>query len=300
MTTATFRFTKHNQDLRELITGHIDEQAFVEGVNRARLHLGPTKIFGTSYKLDKSNAMDAAELGLLGLDKAEYLNMVCYMPPSDSSGKWNLCVWATPGCRAVCLGIASGRMNHGFDNAANRVFDWNKTDTSKAQMKRAVLFMTDRFAFTCQSIVEIWEHRRKAYSKALKAAVRPNGTTDIPWEKTMKVVLDIFGDSIQWYDYTKSPLKLRQSVPANYHLTFSRAETEENQRNAAEWIKAGFNAAVVFRAKKHNLPKEFEGMPVLNGDIHDMRFKDQPGHWVFLKAKGAAKHDKTGFVVDVA
>ena len=56
---------------------------------------------------------------------------------------------------------------------------------------------------------------------------------------------------------------------------------------------------MVFRAKKHNLPKEFEGMPVLNGDIHDMRFKDQPGHWVFLKAKGAAKHDKTGFVVDV-
>ena len=296
---ALFRFNKSNEQLRQLIANHIDETAFVDGVNRARLQLGSTKIFGSSYKLDKSNAIDAVDLAMLGIDDREYLNIVLYMPPADSSGKWNFCVWATPGCRAVCLGVASGRMNHGYENAKNRVFDWDKTDTSKAQMKRAVLFMTDRFAFTCQSVLEIYNHRQKAIKKELGAAVRPNGTTDIPWEKTMKVVLDIFGDSIQWYDYTKAPRSVRNSVPANYHLTFSRAETKENQLNALEWLKDGFNAAVVFKAEKHDLPEEFEGMPVLDGDVHDMRFKDPTGHWVGLSAKGAAKKDTSGFVVEI-
>ena len=298
-TTPTFSFNKSNDELRQLIAGHIDETDFIDGVNRARQQLGATTIFGSSYKLDKSNAIDAANLAMLGIDDQEYLNMVCYMPPADSSGKWDFCVWKTPGCRAVCLGVASGRMNHGYENAKNRVFDWNKTDTSKAQMKRAVLFMTDRQAFTCQSVLEIYNHRQKAIRKELGAAVRPNGTTDIPWEKTMRVVLDIFGDSIQWYDYTKAPRSVRNSVPSNYHLTFSRAETKENQLNALEWLKDGFNAAVVFKADKHDLPTEFEGMPVLDGDIHDMRFKDPTGHWVGLSAKGAAKKDTSGFAVEV-
>jgi len=30
-----------------------------------------------------------------------------------------------------------------------------------------------------------------------------------------------------------------------------------------------------------------------------MRFKDAPGHWVGLSAKGAAKKDTSGFVVQV-
>ena len=293
---------KLTPQLEKLIAGHLDIDQFIKDVNAARAFLGSTKIFGSSYKLDKSNSIDSADMALIAsvIDTTVYLNIVCYMPPSDSSGIWNFCAWATAGCEAVCLGIGSGRMNHGYENIARRQFNWNKDDTARAQMKRALLFMTNRKAFIAESIVEINAHLNTATRKGLQAAVRPNGTTDIPWETTCKVIFEIFGQSIQWYDYTKAPLNVRRNVPSNYHLTFSRAETAENQRNAQEYIKAGFNAAVVFKAEKHKLPAEFEGMPVLDGDIHYMRFKDQGGHWVGLSAKGAAKHDKSGFVVQAS
>ena len=296
-TIPVFSWTKQNEELRQRITGHIDETVFAAGVNRARAFLGSTTIYGSSYKIDLSNALNAADLALLA-NKEPYLTMVSYLPPADSSGKWDFCVWKTPGCMAVCLVIASGRMNHGAETLASRDFDMNKTVVTQAMMKRAELFMADRPAFIYQMIVEIQSHLNTARRKGIKAAVRPNGTTDIPWESVAPVIFTIFAE-IQFYDYTKAPLKVRRNAPANYHLTFSRAETLENQRTAAEWIAAGHNAAVVFSSDKYSLPETFEGMPVLNGDLHDMRFKDLPGHWVGLSAKGAAKKDTSGFVVQI-
>ena len=38
--------------------------------------------------------------------------------------------------------------------------------------------------------------------------------------------------------------------------------------------------------------------PVINGDLHDLRFLDQKNVIVGLKAKGPAKKDKSGFVLD--
>lgn len=297
MTQPKFVWTARNQGLRHRIDGHIDAAAFADGVNRARAFLGSTTIFGSSYKIELSNALNPADLALLANDDP-YLTMISYLPPSDSSGKWNFCMWATPGCRAVCLGIASGRMNHGRKALESREFDHGKTAVTRAMMKRAKLFMSDRKAFIYEMIVEIYSHLAKAHRKGIKAAIRPNGATDIPWESVAPKIFDIFPE-IQYYDYTKAPLKVRRNAPANYHLTYSRAETLENQRIAAEWIAAGHNAAVVFSADKYHLPTEFEGRPVLNGDLHDMRFKDAPGHYIALSAKGAAKHDESGFVVQV-
>ena len=57
----------------------------------------------------------------------------------------------------------------------------------------------------------------------------------------------------------------------------------------------GINAAVVFRDK---LPKTFKGLPVIDGDKDDLRFLDPEGVVVGLKAKGKAKRDKSGFVID--
>ena len=36
----------------------------------------------------------------------------------------------------------------------------------------------------------------------------------------------------------------------------------------------------------------------IDGDSHDLRFLDKPGAIVYLKAKGRAIHDKSGFVLD--
>jgi hypothetical protein len=47
------------------------------------------------------------------------------------------------------------------------------------------------------------------------------------------------------------------------------------------------------------VPKTWEGMEVISGDEHDLRFKDPRGKIVGLEAKGKAKQDDSGFVVKV-
>jgi len=42
----------------------------------------------------------------------------------------------------------------------------------------------------------------------------------------------------------------------------------------------------------------FKGLEVIDGDTHDMRFLDKPNSVVGLKAKGQAKKDYSGFVID--
>jgi hypothetical protein len=55
------------------------------------------------------------------------------------------------------------------------------------------------------------------------------------------------------------------------------------------------NKAVVFKNKI--LPRMFKGLKVIDGDTHDMRFLDEPNSVVGLKAKGKARQDKSGFVI---
>jgi hypothetical protein len=251
-----------------------------------------TNLLGTSYKLDKSNAVGAAL-------SEPILNAVMYFAPSDSGGLGNLCPWATNGCRVVCLGIGSGRMNQGKAALDSREFDWEKTTVSKAMIWRTTLFMRERPKFRTILDGEIGALRAKAQRQGMKAAVRLNGTTDIVWEKVYPELFTKYHDVI-FYDYTKAPRSVRINAPANYHLTFSYAETAANHLNALDWLKAGKNIAVVFdTAKGEALPESFLGRPVIDADLDDMRFLDAPGVVAGLRAKGAAKHDATGFVVQV-
>ena len=57
------------------------------------------------------------------------------------------------------------------------------------------------------------------------------------------------------------------------------------------------NLVVVFRKE---LPDVFAGRKVINGDESDLRFLDQTGVVVGLKAKGKARKDTSGFVIDTA
>jgi len=47
------------------------------------------------------------------------------------------------------------------------------------------------------------------------------------------------------------------------------------------------------------VPESYKGYKVINGDVNDERFNDERGVIVGLKAKGEAKNDKTGFVVNI-
>jgi hypothetical protein len=132
--------------------------------------------------------------------------------------------------------------------------------------------------------------------KGKKPAVRLNGTSDIQWEKiTVECGQNIFEmfPQVQFYDYTKIPTR-NISYIFNYHLTWSYSEASEKYAKLFDSVP--YNKAVVFRNKE--LPSTFKGVKVIDGDKHDMRFLDEPNVVVGLKAKGKAKSDDSGFVID--
>jgi hypothetical protein len=134
-----------------------------------------------------------------------------------------------------------------------------------------------------------------------KFAVRLNGTSDKPWEslrifkkvndvitvvKNDKSNINIFElfPNIQFYDYTKIDRRMIKNTYSNYHLTFSRSET--NDKVSLNMLNKGFNVAYVFGVKKEqDLPKTYKGFKVINGDLSDLRFLDEPNVIVGLKYK---------------
>jgi hypothetical protein len=97
-------------------------------------------------------------------------------------------------------------------------------------------------------------------------------------------------------DYTKEVSRiLDRSLPANYHLTFSRSEI--NELDCLCVLKCGHNVTAVFR--KAPFPATFWGYPVIDGDVDDLRFLDPEPSVVGLRARGvAARNDVTEFVLD--
>jgi 3-hydroxyacyl-CoA dehydrogenase len=48
-----------------------------------------------------------------------------------------------------------------------------------------------------------------------------------------------------------------------------------------------------------DMPSIFKGMKVIDGDKTDMRFLDKSNRVIGLKAKGKARKDTSGFVINV-
>ena len=112
--------------------------------------------------------------------------------------------------------------------------------------------------------------------------------------KDNKTVFDLF-PNVVFYDYTKI-FKRDVSKIKNYSLTWSYSQANtwysDHYKTA---IKNGLNIAVVFRK---DLPKEFLNLKVINGDKDDLRFLDPKNVVVGLKAKGKARKDNSGFVIN--
>lgn len=165
-----------------------------------------------------------------------------------------------------------------------------------ARQRKTDLFLNDQAEFMTRLIKDIKTFMRACDRKGRKPALRLNGTSDIQWE-TIGVgghtnIFDMFPE-VQFYDYTKIPTRKVGHIP-NYHLTWSYSEA--NDKYAKLFDTVPNNKAVVFRDK--NLPSMFRGLKVINGDIHDMRFLDKPNSVIGLKAKGQARKDTSGFVID--
>jgi hypothetical protein len=177
----------------------------------------------------------------------------------------------------------------------------------RARVRRTREFFANRPAFMDKLVREVRAFLRSCDRAGFVPAVRLNGTSDIRWEReawdSFASIMDVF-PSAQFYDYTK--LTNRRDIPANYHLTYSLAESERNRRGHIVAMSQGLNVAVVLRGfgiSSHPLPfpDELWGRPLVDGDESDLRFLDgttDGGSYVGLRAKGRAKSDTSGFVYD--
>lgn len=224
-------------------------------------------------------------------DKFGYLNAINYMAPHDTAGVGNLCPNASDGCKSLCLGMYSGQaaMVSDLENGTNAV--------RESRIAKSQFFMNERQAFMAEMTNHVRAMIRKADRENKDLAVRPNGSTDIAFERIPTdngQPLPIRFPEIQFVDYTKSVRRvLDANRPANYHLTFSLSET--NKAEAEQVLAAGFNVAVVFGDGQ---PETFMGHRVIDGTEHDLRHLDPQPVIVGLDPKGKkAKADTSGFVV---
>jgi len=224
-------------------------------------------------------------------DKYGWLNAINYMAPHDTAGVGNLCPNASDGCKSLCLGMYSGQaaMVSDLENGTNAV--------RESRIAKSQFFMNERQAFMAEMTDHVRAMIRKADRENKKLAVRPNGSTDIAFERIPTdngQPLPIRFPEIQFVDYTKSVRRvLDANRPANYHLTFSLSET--NKAEAEQVLAAGFNVAVVFG---NGQPDKFMGHRVIDGTEHDLRHLDPQPVIVGLDPKGKkAKADTSGFVV---
>ena len=214
--------------------------------------------------------------------KQGYMTYILHLAPADVSG-YNTCPKATAGCKAACL------------NTAGRGGMFKKGETTnviqQARIRKTRWFFEDRESFLATLKDDIRKAIKQSEKKGLIPVFRLNGTSDLSWEKYG--IIQEF-PNVQFYDYTKV-LGRKVNGLANYHLTFSAADGNDNDVRRA--IKEKYNIATVFGIKKSQpMPETYEGTPVFNGDDSDLRFLDPKGVVVGLYAKGKAKKDTSGFV----
>lgn len=234
-----------------------------------------------------------------------FWTFVLHLAPAKLSG-FNVCPMATAGCTMACLntagrgGIKAGHSILTHDDVANGIVN----EIQAARIRKTREFFTNRDAFMALLVKEIDKAIARAARDGFVAVFRLNGTSDIRWEtiavqrngETFPNVMAAF-PNVQFYDYTK--IANRKHVPANYHLTFSLADGNEKQAEAA--LANGLNVAAVFRNQAtvaRYIESGFMGRGVFCGDDTDLRFLDPRGVVVALYAKGNAKKDQSGFVRD--
>jgi hypothetical protein len=268
-------------------------------------HANFTDLITDSTKTLKSNARYPG-----------WYNAVMYLAPGtaadwwlEANGRekvvgWDLCPRKTQGCFG----------EHG-ENCIFTTGQLRLPVGQQAMVNRTIFMAQHRDEFMRLMFYEISELRRRAREDGRRLALRLNGTSDIRWESDERFFTDEKGElatraqggrsviehhpDVQWYDYSKietrfPPHPKAKQLPANYRLTFS--SSENNDEDVERVLKAGGNVALVFDIRPtigsiHMAPmvKVAYGYPVIDGDLHDLRFLDPPGVIVGLRAKGALR-----------
>jgi len=218
----------------------------------------------SNTKLKKSNLL------------AGWLTAGLSLAPADESGT-NLCAMSTAGCRELCL----------FKQGLSGVFP----KINIARIRKSNMWTEQPQAFKSLLLYEVGLMRDFAIGQGKRLAVRLNMFSDICWERKFPKIFKVFQDVV-FYDYSKITGR-HGWIRENYYITWSLSE--ENMKQTERVLAKGHNAAVVFRK---TIPETWKGRRVWSGENDDMRFRDPQGVWVGLTAKGSAKSDTSGFVID--
>ena len=208
---------------------------------------------------------------------------ILYLAPyTQNSKKINICPKASKGCASSCL-FSAGR--GAFSNVIqSRV---NKTE----------YYLHDKEKFILQLAGELVKINKKASKETNQTLIRLNGTSDLDFVYLLKKYanFDISNyNNLHFYDYTKILGKVKKYIDhKNYTLTFSRAEDNEDETIQA--LKIGSNVSAVFSG---DLPKTYKGFTVVDGDKTDSEMLAFKGLILGLKAKGKARKDTSGFVIN--
>jgi len=195
-----------------------------------------------------------------------------YLAPANTSG-YEVCPGRTPECTMFCLN----------ESGMNTMTRNDKGDViNSCRIKKTKMFFEHREFFMDWMIAEIQAGIRKANKWGYAFSIRINNTSDISPEefhRNGQNILEMFPE-VQFYDYTKvaSRIHLMEKYP-NYNVTFSY--TGYNLKQCLQMLQNKIKVAVVFK----EVPKEFWGYQVIDGDLNDLRYKDSAGVIVGLKYK---------------
>ena len=215
-------------------------------------------------------------------------SFILYLSPytQNSFGK-NVCANATAGCIESCL-----------FTAGMGVF----STVQKARIAKTDYLLSDKEGFLAQLAKELLYQYAKAKRNGERIAVRLNGTSDLDFFTLLikYAQLDVtkLADHVSFYEYTKNInyIKRWEGAP-NITYTFSKSESNSSLIPAA--IAYGANVAAVFRKE---LPEMYNiggiSIPVIDGDTSDILMIYNKGKIIGLRAKGRAKKDTSGFVID--
>jgi len=209
----------------------------------------------------------------------DWINVLTYLYPNK-----NLCKFSD-NCFNTCL-KTSGRLPM----------------AKKAMIKRTKLLYQDNELFKKTLVNELKKAKKSASKKNKKLAYRPNGTSD----RIEEVIYllnhkdkDLMFDKL--YDYTKDFKRvLDYQGYKGYNLTFSYDGLNGVESKFLLKNKIANVSVVMTTKREEELPKTYNlngvDYPVLDGDKHDLRFTENKGYIIGLRAKGKAIKNNGTFV----
>jgi hypothetical protein len=127
---------------------------------------------------------------------------------------------------------------------------------------------------------------------------RLNIFSDVHFEKLFPAEFWADFKKVRFQDYTKNWRRL--DLPKNYRLVYSASERTSIER-MQEMTADGHRVTVVFDVHKTKaLPKKWEGMRVVDGDVDDDLWSRPAGAIIGLRAKGRLRAADSPFKRKVA